>query len=116
MPAIIDTLTINSHGSDPKLDRRVKLTDEQRSEIWDAYHTQTGAARPTMTDLAADYGVDRRLIQFILFPEREARQKELAKQRRKDKRYYDKEKARQNMQSYRNYKRQLLQEGQLSPV
>ncbi|MCR6108626.1 hypothetical protein HXA34_20245 [Salipaludibacillus agaradhaerens] len=115
MTALIDKLTIKNNGNDEKLDRRVKLTTEDKNAIRTQYFETHKSQRPTMTWLAATYGVDRRLIQFILFPERETRHKEQSKVRRKSGRYYDKEKGRKNMQRYREYKRGLAKAGRLKP-
>ncbi|WP_078598586.1 hypothetical protein [Evansella clarkii] len=115
MPALVDKMTIKKHGVDEKLDRRVKLTAEDKESIRSQYFNTHESERPTMTWLAATYGVDRRLIQFVLFPEREARHKKQASARRKDGRYYDKEKSRQNMQKYRDYKRTLVEKGKINP-
>lgn len=112
MPAIVDQLSISKNGN-PSLDRRRKLTDEQRQNIRNEYFNTAESDRPTMTSLAQKYGVDRRLIQFILFPEREKRHKQRASKRWKEGRYYDRERSRKNMQNYRDYKRRLLKEGQL---
>lgn len=113
MTTTIDQLTINRHGVDERLDRRVKLTTEDKQNIREQYFNARMDQRPTQTALAADYNVSRRLIEFILFPEREARQKEQARIRQKDGRYYDKERGRQNMREYREYKRTLVKEGKL---
>lgn len=113
MPALVDKLSINKH--DKKLDRRRKLTEKDRFEIRQKYFNVHPSKQPTQTALANEYNVNRRLIQFILFPEREERQKELAKERRKDGRYYDKEKSRLKIQDYRDYKRSLVQSGKLKP-
>lgn len=113
MPSKIDNVRINANGPNKKLDRRFKLTDDDRQTIRDRYFNVHEAERPTMTSLANEYGVDRRLIQFILFPERAERHKELAKERRKDGRYYDKERERVYKQNHRDYKRELIKSGKL---
>lgn len=113
MPDIIDTIRINQHGNNERLDRRVKLTESDRQDIRNAYFGEHYREQPTMTYLAQKYGVDRRLIQFVLFPEREKRQKELASKRQKEGRYYDKEKRRKYMQNHRDYKRSLVKQGKL---
>ena len=114
MPAIIDKLSIRENGADEKLDRRIKLTDQDREDIRNQYFNTHESERPTMTALAAKYNVDRRLIQFVLFPEREARHKEQASLRQKDGRYYNRERGRKKMQDYRNYKRSLVKTGRLN--
>ncbi|MGX1195771.1 hypothetical protein [Metabacillus sp. SLBN-84] len=114
MPALVDKLTIKKHGTSEKLDRRVKLTDDDKNAIRYRWFNSHESERPTMTALAAQYRVDRRLIQFVLFPEREVRHKEQASMRRKDGRYYNKEKSRKNMQRYREYKQMLVDKGELN--
>lgn len=114
MPALVDRMTIKKHGTDKKLDRRIKLTDQDREDIRGQYFNTHESERPTMTSLAAKYNVDRRLIQFVLFPEREARHKEQASLRQKDGRYYNREKGRKKMKDYRNYKRSLIETGKLN--
>lgn len=107
----IDKLRISD---DPSLDRRRKLTEAQRAEIrkkwWDTHE----AERPTMTALGEEYNVHRTAIAGILYPERDERQRAKYKQRAKDGRYYDSEKARKNLKNCREYKLKLLQEGKLS--
>jgi hypothetical protein len=115
MPAIVDKMSIEKHGTGKRLDRRVKLTAEDKDAIRTQYFNAHPSQRPTITSIAAKYNVNRRLIQFILFPEREVRNKELARARRKDGRYYNREKSRKNMQEYRDYKRALSKEGKLKP-
>jgi hypothetical protein len=71
----------------------IELTAEDKEVIRNQYFNTHESEQPTMTSLAAKYNVDRRLIQFILFPEREARHKKQASIRQKEGRYYNKEKA-----------------------
>jgi hypothetical protein len=113
MAALVDKISIKKHGADKKLDRRVKLQAEDKIAIRNQYFNAHESERPTMTALAAKYNVDRRLIQFILFPEREERHKKQASIRQKDGRYYNKEKGRKKMQEYRDYKRSLIASGEL---
>lgn len=58
--------------------------------------------------LSRDYRVSRRLIQFVLFPER----LETVKQHREDRggtmQYYDKDKHRIAMQTHRDHKRKVI--------
>lgn len=114
MPTLVDKLSIHKHGTDEKLDRRVKLQTQDKESIRNQYFNVHESQRPTMTALAAKYKVDRRLIQFILFPERETRHKEQASLRQKDGRYYNREKGRKHMQEHRAYKRALVESGKLA--
>lgn len=95
----------------PEDDRRVKLTDEQREQIRELYKLPDYSQRR----LAGEFGVSRRLIQFILDPEKEKRQKELFAERQKDGRYYDPDKHTEAMREHRHHKHKLYQEGKLEP-
>ena len=50
----------------PNQDRRIKLNDKQREEIREKYTTGMYSQR----NLAEEYGVSRRLITFILDPDK----------------------------------------------
>lgn len=113
MPTPIDKISITKHGSE-KLDRRIKLSTEDKNQIRERYFNTHESARPSIRALADEYGVSRRIIQFTLFPERYERQKELFRERQKDGRYYDKEKCRVHMKEHREYKRTLLADGKLN--
>lgn len=116
MPSKIDSVRINANKENAMLDRRRKLTDDDKNTIRRIYFTEPVGKRPSISFLARQYNVSRRLIQFILFPERKARQDTLAKERRKDGRYYDKEKGRTHMRDHRAYKRQLIRSGKLNGI
>jgi len=82
-------------------DRRRKLTDEDRETIKSLYKLGFG-----IREIARIFEkkCSRRLIQFILFPER---LKRLAKQRDwRD--YYDRDKHREYMRNHRKYKKEVL--------
>lgn len=104
MPSKVDKYTINN----PKLDRRVKLTNEQRKQIKKEH--EQGAS---MRSLARKYNVSRRLIDFIVHPERLEKNRKQFKERRKDGRYYYREKHTQAMRDHRKYKQKLLKKGEL---
>ena len=87
-------------------DRRIKLTDEQKEEIREIYSFGKCGTRT----LAREYGVSKRLVQFIVDPQKAERQKELFKERRKDGRYYDREKHRKAIASLRAYKKEIIKE------
>ena len=84
-------------------DRRIKLTDEQRQEIRRLYNKGLLSIR----GLARAYNVDKRLVQFILFPERHERSKQLLAERGGAKRYYVPEKNRKAMSNCRKYKNMI---------
>ena len=83
----------------PLRDRRRKLTDEQRKEI-QALHGQG----LSMYKLAARFGVSKRLIQFIVYPERI----KASRGTRTWLDYYSKEKRKIYMRKHRAYKKTLL--------
>lgn len=85
------------------LDRRVKLTDEQREEIKEL-HKRWISQRA----LARQFKVSRRLISFIVHPEKLERARELYKERRKDWRYYDREKHTKQIRETRRYRQSVL--------
>lgn len=105
MPRKSDSLPINN----PEHDRRVKLTDDDRECIREEYATGMFSQR----DLAAKYGVSRRLITFILDPDKAERAKQQYLERRKDGRYYDKEKHNEYMKTHRDHKKELWNQGLL---
>jgi hypothetical protein len=84
--------------------RRRKLSDKDRADIKNLW--AEGAA---IRALARMYDVDKRLIQFILFPERQ----EAAKRNRDWRDYYDKEKNTKAIREHRRYKQQLYKKGLL---
>lgn len=94
-----------------ELDRRRKLTEEQKEEIRHKYNTGLYSQR----QLAAEYGVSRRLIVFIIHPDRYERNKELLKERKKDGRYQPtKEEWAKTVREHRRYKQTLYVEGKIS--
>ena len=93
----------------PADDRRRKLTDAQREEVREQ-HAQGASQR----QLAAHFGVSRRLISFILDPEKEAAAKAAYIERRKDGRYYDPAKHTAQVRAHRRHKNKLYQEGKLA--
>ena len=97
--------------SNEKLDRRVKLTEEDKKNIVDEY--RGGAI--SINALARKYNVSKRLIQFTLFPERKEKARKDYLERRKDGRYYDKDKHTEHTRNHRNYKKELWNKGLLKP-
>lgn len=86
-----------------ELDRRVKITEDQKEAIRTAYHFEHKAQR----QIARETGISRRMISFILFPERLEHNAKLYKERRKDGRYYDSQKHRLAMKTHRHYKQTI---------
>ena len=94
MPHAVDSLRLGK-----KFDRRIKI---QKSE-----HVHLRAKREagqSMRSLAREYNVDRRLIQFIIYPERQRAANKLHNWRK----YYDKDKWRETMREHRAYKKKIL--------
>lgn len=84
-------------------DRRVKLTNEDREKVR-ALHKQGMSQRA----IARYVGCSRRLVVFIIYPERYAHAKALYKERRKDGRYYDRNKHTEAMRKHRKHKKDIL--------
>ena len=92
-----------------KLDKRYKLTDEDKQHIKEEY----ASGGISINGLARKYNVSKRTIQFTLFPERKQRNQEMYKERRKDGRYYDREKHKESVRKHRRYKKILDEQGLL---
>lgn len=88
-----------------------RISDEDRLEVVRLRKENPGYW--SQRKLASKFGVSRRLITFILDPEKAQRAKELFAERQKTGRYYDKEKRKFEMRRHRAYKRQLFEEGKL---
>lgn len=92
-----------------KNDRRIKLDDYQK-ECLRAERKHDGTS---YSKLAKKYGCSKRLAMFICNPEMEEKCKEQFKQRRKDGRYYDKDKWADTMKEHRRYKQDLHLKGEI---
>lgn len=106
MPYKFEKIPINNE----KLDKRVKLTDEDKQKIKEEY--ESGSI--SINGLAREYKVSKRLIQFTLFPERKDKAQKMFAERQKDGRYYDKEKHKGYMKSHREHKKELYSKGLLN--
>jgi predicted DNA-binding protein (UPF0251 family) len=106
MPYKFEKIPINN----PEHDRRVKLTDDDRENIREEY--ATGSI--SQNNLAKKYGVSKRLVQFILNPEKQEISKQQFAERQKDGRYYDREKHNEQMKKHRNHKKELYEKGLLN--
>jgi hypothetical protein len=84
-------------------DGRRKILKSQHEEIRSKYKSGM-----SMREVAGNYGVDKRLIQFIVYPERLKKLQEWNKQIKHHKKYYDTEKHREYMRKYRARKKLLL--------
>lgn len=105
MPFKSEKIAINNE----KLDKRVKLTKEQKVEIKEMYETGNYSYRI----LAEMFNVSKRTIQFIVNPEKYAIAKKQLAERQKDGRYYDKDKHSNYTKEHRRYKHELYKEGKI---
>ena len=104
--ANIDSLRVGR-----KNDRRVKITEENKSAILEL-HKQGVATREIARRMKKV--CSRRAIQFIIWPERLEIVKSQFKERRKDGRYkYGKIAWRDTMREHRAYKKKLKEENKL---
>ena len=88
-----------------KYDRRVKLTPEQKKEI---FKNKLGLSQ---RKLAEQYGVSKRTIQFILDPEKLKENKKRREERGGSKQYYKKEEFTVAQRNHRRYKEELKNKG-----
>lgn len=89
------------------LDRRRRLTEQQKDEIRSLKGTMSQRACANM------FGVSRRTIVFLWNPEKLERNKQCRQERGGWRQYYTKEKKREEMKSYRHYKQDLYTSHQL---
>lgn len=92
-----------------KLDRRVKLTQEDKAGIIHLKDTENLSQRK----LARMFGVSRRTIQFVLYPEKLEENKKRREERGGWEQYYDKDKHRDSMKNTRRYKNKLFKKGEI---
>jgi len=100
MPRKTDFVTIAA----PMLDRRGRLLECQKERIRSMYLNEGYSMR----QLAACFNVSRRLVQFTVYPERLAANKERRAERGGSAIYYDREKNTKAMREHRNYKEKLF--------
>lgn len=105
MPRKSDNIPINNQ----KLDKRVKLLPSDKEIIKREYET----GLYSINGLSKKWNVSKRTIQFILFPERLEKVKQQYKERRKDGRYYDKDKHTEYVREHRNYKNELYKQNKI---
>ena len=100
MPHIFET----QHLKIPKEhDKRIKLTPEQKELIKHLYETTDTSQRK----LATQFGVSRRLITFILDPEKQKANLQAREARGGSKQYYNKETHAKTMKTHRSHKKAL---------
>jgi len=100
MPAKVDKLRIESHF----LSKRVKLLPCQRERIFQMHHNESKGIR----ELSRCFKVNKRLIQFICYPERHKMNLELRKERGGTKIYYVKEKQNLAISKHRKHKSEIF--------
>lgn len=100
MPYITDTLAL----ADQFLDKRVKLLDCQKEQVKRLH----GAGLVSINGLARMFKVNKRLIQFILFPDRQKKNLADRKARGGSAQYYVTEEHNVAMKKHRTYKYQIL--------
>jgi hypothetical protein len=89
--------------------RSAKLTSAQRTEIHNKYATGLYSQK----GLAQEYGVSRRLVQFIIDPSKHEENLKRRAERGGSKQYYDKDKHTEAMREHRQYKQELFLKGEL---
>lgn len=87
-------------------DRRVKYTEADKQQVRDLH-----ASGMPQRAIARETGMSRRLVSFVLFPERHEVVKRQYSERRKDGRYYDKDTHREATKNHRRYKHKVLKNG-----
>lgn len=104
MPYISEKIKIEK----TMLDRRRKLTEEQKEEIRAIYSTGVCGTRP----LAKQFGVSRALIQVIVNPQIAEKKKQYVKENWKKYQKYGAEHA-EVVREHRRYKQKLFLEGKI---
>ena len=92
-----------------KHDKRIKLSDADKEEIKQKYSLGTYSMR----GLAREYNVSHKMIGYVLNPDKYKEDLEKNRQRRKDGRYYDRIKQREQTKAYRHHKKQLYDANEL---
>lgn len=99
MPYKTDKIAIK----DPFLTKSVRLLPCQKERVIDLYNIGY-----SINGLSRLFKVSKRLIQFIIFPDRKEKAKMLFAERQKTKRYYNKEKHKTATKKHRRYKKELF--------
>ncbi len=85
------------------LDRRVKYSEAKKQEVKTLFKIE----RLSQREISRRTGISRRMVCFILFPDKLLVVRKQYKERRKDGRYYSREKHRLTMRKHRNYKQSI---------
>ena len=91
-----------------KHDRRIKLTPEQKEEI---FQNKSGLSQ---RGLAKEYGVSRRTIQFILDPNKLKENLKRREERGGTMQYYKPDEWAETMKEHRRYKQSLKMKGEIT--
>ena len=91
-----------------KYDKRIKLSNSDKEKIKQLYSKGS-----SIRGLARYFKVDKRLIQFILFPERQIKNLLDREKRGGWKQYYDTKKHKEYVKKHRRYKQNLSLEGKI---
>jgi len=91
-------------------DKRIKLTNSQKNEIYMLYNYYGAYSQ---RELAKMFGVSRRLITFVIEPNRLKKNYEQRLERGGSKIYYDKDKHTVAMRTHRNHKQELYLNNEL---
>jgi transposase len=94
-----------------RLKKSAKLTPEDKEEIRYRYLKIGGVSQ---RELAKEYNVSRRSIQFAIYPEKQKENYQKRVDRGGSKQYYDKEKNTEAVRRSRQRKHQLFKEGKIS--
>jgi transposase len=98
--------TEKSALKDPFLDRRCKLIPCQKEMVVYWYKVQGSS----INSIAKMFRVNKRLIQFILFPERQKKNVSLRQDRGGSKIYYNRQEHNEAMKGHRTYKHKTLKD------
>ena len=85
-------------------DARIKLTEADKKRVVEFHETGLWSQRA----LAKEFGVSRRLITFIIDPEKKAENLRRRAEAGGSKKYYDKDKHRASIKKHRNRKKELI--------
>lgn len=107
MPRKTDTEAIN----DVFIDRRTKMLPCQKERAKQIYE----AGEMSITAIAKMFHVNKRTIQFLLFPERQKKNVKDRELRGGWKQYYDKDIHADSMKDHRNYKKDVLSKHKETP-
>lgn len=103
MPYKIEKIKLPEH-----LDRRRKLSQEQKQDIYNLYHN---VGLYSLNDLAKIYNVSKKTILSIV--NKESKLKNDINIKNNYKKYYDKEKHNLAVKNTRKYKNELLKKGEI---